>query len=53
MGMFSSYENINPNYQPNNFKPAPQCRPEDKLKPCRPDRPYEEYNAKGELIGYY
>ena len=49
--MFANYDNINPNYTPTNREPINLCKP--KIDPCRPKRPYEEYNDKGELIGYY
>ncbi len=52
MGMFDNYENIADNYIPSNIKPPrPIC--ENKLEPCTPKKPYEEYNAKNELIGYW
>lgn len=52
MGLFDNYQNINPNYVPNNIVPPPNpCKP--KLEPCKPIKPYEEYNAEGELVGYY
>lgn len=55
MGMFDSYENLGNNYIPNNTTSrAPQCTPdEQKIAPCKIIKPYEEYNAKGELVGYY
>ena len=54
MGMFDSYETLNNNYVPQNKKPIPPCSPENSVfEPLRPRKPYEEINAKGELIGYY
>ena len=56
MGMFSNYENIAQNYTPNNVcPPCPPkpCAPPSKLDPCIPNKPYADYNAEGELIGYW
>lgn len=57
MGMFTNYENLQDNYIPNNICPSTPCPnpcpPESKLQPCKPKLPYEEYNATGELIGYW
>lgn len=57
MGMFTNYENLQDNYIPNNIcppTPCPSpCPPESKLQPCKPKLPYEEYNATGDLIGYW
>ena len=54
MGMFDSYETLNNNYVPQNKKPIPPCSPQNSvLEPLRPRKPYEEINAKGELVGYY
>lgn len=53
MGMFTNYEALN-TAKPNNVS----CRfPTDihntKLNPVESGKPYEEYNAKNELIGYF
>lgn len=54
MGMFLNYENIAKNYTPNNLMCAfPVGKSYTKLDPIQASRPYEEYNAKGELIGYF
>jgi hypothetical protein len=56
MGMFDGYQNLNNQYTPNNLcsnTPQPPCPNKyDCLEPCKPNKPYEEYNAKGELVGY-
>lgn len=49
--LFTNYQNINPNYQPSNIKPPNPCKP--KLEPCKPNKPYEEYDAENKLVGYY
>ena len=52
MGMFTNYQCISG--QPNNLKYAfPQSCKYTKLDPVSASKPFEEYNAKGELIGYY
>lgn len=54
--MFDSYENIPQNYKPNNIKPNDKLScayPTNKIEPYKPILPYEEYNAEGDLIGYY
>lgn len=48
--MFDSYDNLQKNYIPDNHKPKPSDCP---IAPCRPKFPYEEYNAEGELVGYF
>lgn len=54
MGMFDAYENLQNHYVPNNTKPVMPCPPQNELiEPLKPRMPYEELNAKGELIGYY
>ena len=54
MGMFSNYHNIADNYIPNNLVCSfPVGKSYTKLDPIQASKPYEEYNAKGELIGYY
>ena len=45
MSMFNNYKNIPNDYIPNNIKPPEYYHP-------APKYPLEEYNAKGELIGY-
>lgn len=52
--MFSNYQNLSENYIPNNLsqqltKPCSYT----KLDTCDLTRPYELYNAKNELEGYY
>ena len=52
--MFTSYQNLSENYIPNNLakdKRIPCSY--TKLNPCELTRPYELYNAKNELEGYY
>ena len=44
--MFVNYDNINKLYQPNNMSNMTKAK-------CITKLPYEEYNTKGELIGYY
>ena len=54
--MFDTYENIPQNYIPNNIKPNSNLScayPTTQLEPIKPILPYEEYNAQGELIGYF
>lgn len=52
--MFLNYHNIADNYMPNNLIKAFPYRAEDtKLAPCDASKPFEEYNAKGELSGYF
>lgn len=52
MGMFDGYKNLNNIYTPNNICPIPP-KPECKLDPCIPNKPYVNYNSKGEIIGYW
>lgn len=53
MGMFLNYQNIADNYYPNNIvKEFPYCIHESKLQSCTESIPYEEYDLKGDLIGY-
>ena len=53
MGMFLNYQNIADNYRPNNLISAfPVGKSCTKLDPMDASKPYEEFNAKGELIGY-
>lgn len=54
MGMFLHYQNVADNYTPNNIKRSfPVGKSYTKLDPVKASKPYEEYNAKGELIGYF
>ena len=53
--MFENYDNLNSQYIPTNIPRAPippQCPP-GPLCPPEPNKPYEDRNAKGELIGYW
>ncbi len=52
--MFSNYQNLSDSYIPNNLS-SNKCQPESytKLNPCELTKPYELYDAKGELEGYY
>lgn len=52
MSMFDSYDHLSDHYIPSN-KPEkpPVCQ--DKFNPLQPRAPYEEYDAKGNLIGYW
>ena len=54
MGMFLNYQNIADNYKPNNLINAfPHKMNSSKLDPLDASKPFEEYNAKGELSGYF
>lgn len=54
MGMFLNYQNIAKNYVPNNLINAfPSKMNGSKLDPLDASKPFEEYNAKGELTGYF
>ena len=54
MGMFLNYQNIADNYKPNNLINAfPRKMNSSKLDPLDASKPFEEYNAKGELSGYF
>lgn len=54
MGMFLNYQNIAKNYVPNNLINAfPSKMNSSKLDPLDASKPFEEYNAKGELTGYF
>lgn len=48
----SMFDNYNRNCNPHSHYP-PYNGSTTILDPVRPNRPYEEYNALGELIGYY
>lgn len=47
-GMFDNYDNI----YSNACQPCPP-KPECKLDPCNPNKPYAQYDVKGNLIGYW
>lgn len=52
--MFTNYQNLSENYIPNNLsKNKTKPRSYTKLNPCEITKPYELYNAKNELEGYY
>lgn len=51
MGLFDTYDTLPDNYIPNN-RPVKKCC-NSKFDPCFPTKPYEQYNAEGELIGYW
>lgn len=54
MSMFLNYHNIADNYKPNNTVCSfPVGKSYTKLDPVKASKPYEEYNTKGELIGYF
>ena len=54
MGMFLNYQNIAENYTPNNLcKMFPTKIVSSKLNPIEASKPFEEYNIKGELEGYF
>lgn len=55
MGMFLNYHNIADNYRPNNLINAFPTRvnTNGKLDPVTASKPYEEYDAKGDLEGYF
>lgn len=55
MGMFDNYDNLYQNNVPCNVRPNTQqpSIPETKLDPIKTKMPYEDYNVKGELIGYW
>lgn len=54
MGMFYNYQNIAENYMPNNLINAFPCKlTTSKLDPLEASKPFEEYNTKGELTGYF
>ena len=53
MGMFLNYQNIADNYTPNNLvNRFPLVKSYTKLNPVAASKPYEEYDAKGNLVGY-
>lgn len=54
MGMFFNYKNITENYVPNNIISSfPVGKSYTKLDPIKASKPYEEYDVKGNLIGYF
>lgn len=55
MGMFDGYDSLAGNYAPSNLKPPikPNKPCNNKLDPKHPNKPFEDYNAEGELIGYW
>ena len=54
MGMFLNYQNLADNYIPNNLiNTYPHNISNSKLNPVDASKPYEEYDAKGELSGYF
>lgn len=54
MGMFLNYQNIADNYKPNNLMCSfPVGKSYTKLDPVEASKPFEEYNARGELVGYF
>ena len=55
MGMFLNYHNISDNYIPNNLTSAfpAAIMPESKLYSVQATKPYEEYDSKGNLCGFY
>ena len=52
--IFDNYDNLKEQYIPSNMnnKPCPPP-PNPKLDPAIPKKPYCDYNAKGELVGYW
>lgn len=54
MDMFTNYQNLNPSYIPDNMSSIAKT-PFSYTKLCTAEhtKPYELYNAKGELEGYY
>lgn len=54
MGMFSLYDNQDKNYIPNNTRCSFSVgKSYTKLDPVSSRKPYEEYDAKGNLVGYF
>lgn len=54
MGMFLNYHNIADNYTPNNLvSKFPVGKSYTKLDPQSASKPYEEYDVRGNLIGYF
>lgn len=54
MNMFTNYQDLSNMYIPNNLSKAyPTYSAPTKLNPVNASKPYEEYNTKGELEGYF
>lgn len=54
MGMFLNYHSISDNYTPNNLIKAFPCKTScSKLFSTEGSKPFEEYDAKGNIEGYY
>lgn len=53
MGMFLNYQNIANSYPNNLTESFPVSAIPSKLNPIEASKPYEEYNVKGELVGYF
>lgn len=54
MNMFTNYQDLSNMYIPNNLSKAfPTYDAPSKLNPVGASKPYEEYNVKGELEGYF
>lgn len=54
MGMFLNYQNVSPNYTPNNLSKAFHSENvTSSLDPIEASKPYESYDAKGNLEGYF
>ena len=52
--MFTNYQNVPSTYQPNNLTiNFPQYTVESKLVAAERGKPFEEYNVKGELEGFF
>ena len=52
--MFENYENLNSQYIPSNITKAPiKCQDNCACSPLIPNKPYEDYNARGQLVGYW
>lgn len=52
--MFEQYDNLSSQYIPSNMNKKPCITPQNPcLDPLVPKKPYENYNAEGELIGYW
>ena len=52
--MFYNYQNISDAYTPNNLINAfPSYTKDSKLVSKEMSKPFEEYNTKGELTGYF
>lgn len=54
LDMFSNYQKLSEKYTPNNLScKFPEAIAESKLSPLAVSKPYELYNAKDELEGYF